>query len=61
MSIKQAERLMVEAKSDRYPIAVNWLKRAKKHTHSWGRPNSGRRTCKRSKSNTSGGLHSKHS
>jgi uncharacterized Zn finger protein len=28
-SIKQAERLMVEAKSDRYPIAANWLKRAK--------------------------------
>ncbi len=30
MSIKQAERLMVEAKSDRYPIAANWLKKAKK-------------------------------
>lgn len=30
ISIKQAERLMVEAKSDRYPIAADWLKRAKK-------------------------------
>jgi uncharacterized Zn finger protein len=30
MSVKQAERLMVEAKSKNYPIAANWLKKAKK-------------------------------
>jgi len=30
ISIKQAERLIAEAKSDRYPIAANWLKKAKK-------------------------------
>jgi uncharacterized Zn finger protein len=30
ISIKQAERLMVEAKSDCYPIAANWLKKAEK-------------------------------
>ncbi len=30
MSIKQAERLMVEVKSQNYPIAANWLKKAKK-------------------------------
>jgi uncharacterized Zn finger protein len=29
MSIRQAERLMVEAKSRHYPIAADWLKRAK--------------------------------
>jgi uncharacterized Zn finger protein len=29
ISIKQAERLMVEAKSKNYPIAANWLKKAK--------------------------------
>ncbi|MGB8645334.1 MAG: SWIM zinc finger family protein [Anaerolineae bacterium] len=29
MSIKQAERLMGEAKSERYPLAANWLKKAK--------------------------------
>ena len=28
-SIKQAERLMVEAKSQHYPLAAGWLKRAK--------------------------------
>ena len=30
MSIKQAERLMVKADSKNYPIAANWLKKAKK-------------------------------
>ncbi len=41
MSVKQAERLMVEAKSKNYPIAANWLKRAKKaytqmgQAHEW--------------------------
>ena len=33
VSIKHAERLMIEAKSKNYPIAAEWLKRAKKaHT-----------------------------
>lgn len=41
MSIKQAERLMVEVKSKNYPIAANWLKKAKKayaqmgQNHEW--------------------------
>jgi len=30
VSIKHAERLMTEAKSQNYPIAAEWLKRAKK-------------------------------
>ena len=30
MSLKHAERLMVEVKSQNYPIAANWLKKAKK-------------------------------
>jgi uncharacterized Zn finger protein len=30
MSLKQAERLMIEVKSQNYPIAANWLKKAKK-------------------------------
>jgi uncharacterized Zn finger protein len=29
MSIKQAERLMEKADSKNYPIAANWLKKAK--------------------------------
>jgi len=40
-SIKQAERLMAEAQSKHYPIAANWLKKAKQayvqmgQTHEW--------------------------
>lgn len=36
-SLKQAERLMVEVKSKNYPIAANWLKKAKKAYQQLGR------------------------
>jgi len=37
VSLKNAERLMVEAKSNHYPIAAEWLKRAKKASVLLGR------------------------